>query len=194
MSRTESTMLELGTHAPDFSLPNTEGETVSLSNFKGKDALLIMFICNHCPYVKHVQSELATLGRDYQARNVGVVAIQSNDVENHPDDSPEHMRRQKKEQNFTFPYLHDADQSVAKAYRAACTPDFFVFDKEQRLAYRGQLDESRPGNDTPVTGQDLRAALDAVLAGEKPTEQQRPSLGCNIKWKPGNEPDYFSNM
>lgn len=193
MVRTPSTMLPLGTAAPNFSLPNVDGKTVSLADLRGKKALLVMFICNHCPFVKHVADELARLGRDYQAKGAAVVAISSNDIVNHPDDSPEKMKDEAKARGYTFPYLYDADQSVAKAYQAACTPDFFVFDADQKLVYRGQLDGSRPGNDVPVNGADLRAALDAVLAGNKPTAEQRASLGCNIKWKAGNEPDYFKS-
>ena len=198
MARTPSTMLELGTPAPGFSLPDTEGNAVSLSDFSGKP-LLVMFICNHCPYVKHIAAELKRLGDDYAGR-VGIVAIQSNDVDNYPDDSPEKMKAEKAERGYTFPYLFDADQSVAKAYTAACTPDFFLFDADHQLAYRGQLDETRPhrissGNyddrDGAANGQDLRAAMDQVLAGQPITVQQVPSMGCNIKWKPGNEPAYF---
>ena len=189
--RTPSTMLPLGTDAPAFSLPDTEGNIVSREDFAGLPALLVMFICRHCPYVVHVQHEIARLGSDYQAQGVGVVGINSNDVKSFPDDSPDNMRRQKEEVGFGFPYLFDETQQVAKAYRAACTPDFFLFDGERGLVYRGQLDGARPGNDIPVTGEDLRAALDAVLAGRPVSGDQRPSLGCNIKWKPGNEPDYF---
>jgi len=181
-------MLALGTQAPPFALPDTEGRPVSLSHFKDSRALLVMFICNHCPYVKHVRSELARLGKDYQPKGVAVVAISSNDVGMYPDDSPEAMRREKAEAGYTFPYLYDETQSVARDYRAACTPDLFLFDAQHRLVYRGQLDDSRPGNNVPVTGKDLRAALDAYLAGTPVSRDQRPSLGCNIKWKPGNEP------
>jgi peroxiredoxin len=183
-------MLELGTEAPAFSLPDTEGRSVSLDDFAGRP-LLVMFICCHCPYVIHVQAELARVGREYRDRGVGIVAISSNDVENYPDDSPENMKRQVEEQGFTFPYLYDESQETARAYRAACTPDLFLFDADRRLVYRGQLDDSRPDNGLPVTGRDLRAALDALLDGEEAPAEQRPSLGCNIKWKPGNEPDYF---
>ena len=190
MAVTPSTMLELGTEAPNFALPDTEGNTVKLRDFAGKKALLVMFICNHCPFVKHVAEELARLGQQYQARDVGVVAINSNDVQNYPDDSPEKMRQARQEWGFTFPYLFDETQEVAKAYRAACTPDFFVFDKQRKLAYRGQLDDARPNDGQAVTGQDLRAALDAVLQGQPAPEPQRPSAGCNIKWKAGNAPDY----
>ena len=191
MVLTPSTMLPLGTKAPDFSLPNIDGRTVSLSDFRGKPATLVIFMCNHCPYVKHVAEGLAQLARDYQAKGVGVVGISSNYVGTHPADSPEQMVREAEERGYTFPYLYDETQEAAKAYRAACTPDFYVFDKEQKLAYRGQMDDSRPGNGKPVTGADLRAALDAVLAGKPAPKDQKASIGCNIKWKPGNEPDYF---
>jgi peroxiredoxin len=191
MVRTASTMLELGTPAPGFSLRDAEGKTMSLADFADAKALLVMFICNHCPFVKHVAGELARLAKEYQERGVAVVAINSNDVENYSEDSPQRMAEEVKARGYTFPYLHDESQEVAKAYRAACTPDFYVFDAERQLFYRGQLDGSRPGNDVPTTGADLRAALDAVLAGGPPPDEQRPSIGCNIKWKAGNEPDYF---
>ena len=191
MVKTASTMLSLGTKAPNFSLPDTEGKPVSPSDFADAPALLVMFISNHCPYVKHVAGELAALGRDYQKKGVAVVAINSNDVANYPDDSPAKMAEEVAHRGYTFPYLYDETQEVAKTYRAACTPDFYVFDKNQRLVYRGQLDDSRPGNDIPVTGRDLRGALDAVLSSEPLPEDQKASLGCNIKWKPGGEPDYF---
>jgi peroxiredoxin len=184
-------MLPLGTKAPDFSLVNVDAQTVSLSDFAGAPALLVMFICNHCPFVKHVADQLAQLGRDYMPRGVAIVAINSNDVANYPADSPEQMVAEADERGYVFPYLYDETQEVAKAYRAACTPDFFLFDGKQELVYRGQLDSSRPDSGIPVTGEDLRAALDAVLAGKKPPAAQRASLGCNIKWAPGNEPDYF---
>jgi peroxiredoxin len=190
MALTPSTMLELGTKAPEFLLTDTDGKTISLGDFKDAPALLVIFLCNHCPYVKHVRHELAKLGREYQGKGVAVVGISANDIATHPDDSPEEMRREKAEVGYTFPYLYDETQEVAKAYQAACTPDFFVFDGDQRLVYRGQLDDSRPGNPIPVTGKDLRAALDAVLAGAPVAEKKRPSLGCNIKWKPGQEPRY----
>jgi peroxiredoxin len=186
-----STMLELGTKPPTFALPDTDGRTVSLADFKHAPALLVMFICNHCPYVKHVQREIARLARDYMARGVAVVGISSNDVTAHPEDGPEPMREEKTRAGYTFPYLFDETQEVAQAYRAACTPDFYLFDADQRLVYRGQLDESRPKNGKPVTGKDLRAALDAVLARRPVPAEQIPSIGCNIKWKPGNEPEYF---
>jgi peroxiredoxin len=189
MAATPSTMLPLGTKAPAFSLPDTvSGKAVSLDALKSAQALLVMFICNHCPFVKHVRAELARLGRDYGPKGVGIVAISSNDAAAYPQDGPEAMAKEAEEAGYTFPYLFDADQSVAKAFAAACTPDFFLFDKDRKLVYRGQLDDSRPKNGLPVTGQDLRAALDAVLAGRPVNPQQMPSIGCNIKWKPGNEP------
>jgi peroxiredoxin len=190
MALTPSTMLPLGSKAPGFRLPDTDGKTVSLDDFRDAPALLVMFICNHCPYVKHVRDELARLAREYQAKGVAVVGISANDAIAYPDDGPEAMAREKREVGYTFPYLYDETQEVAKAYRAACTPDLYLFDRARSLAYRGQLDASRPGNDVPVTGRDLRAALDAVLAGRPVAEDQRPSMGCNIKWKPGNEPNY----
>ncbi len=189
MAAVESQMLELGTEAPGFSLPDADGEYHSLR--AGAGAYLVMFICNHCPFVKHVADELAAIGRDYVARDVDIIAINSNDVAAYPADGPDAMRQEALERGYVFPYVLDADQSVAKAYRAACTPDFFLFDADQKLAYRGQLDASRPSNDIPVSGSDLRAALDAVLDGATPAEQQAPSIGCNIKWRPGNAPDYF---
>jgi peroxiredoxin len=184
-------MLRLGTPAPGFSLPDTDGKEVSLADFADAPALLVVFMCNHCPYVKHVAAGLAQLAKDYQKRGVAVVGISANDVDTHPDDSPAKMAEEVKLRGYTFPYLYDATQEVAKAYQAACTPDFYVFDGERKLVYRGQMDGSRPGSDVPVTGQDLRAALDAVLAGQAISGNQRASLGCNIKWKPGNEPEYF---
>jgi peroxiredoxin len=189
---TPSTMLPLGTSAPPFSLPDvTTGATVSLSDFDDKPVVLVMFIANHCPYVIHVADELARVGRDYGAQDVAVVAIGSNDVAQYPDDGPERMVEFAAAHGFTFPYLSDETQEVALAYRAACTPDLFVFDTDRRLVYRGQLDGARPSNDTPIDGRDLRAALDAALVGRPIPESQLPSVGCNIKWKPGNEPDYF---
>lgn len=190
MVAVNSTMLPLGTAAPDFHLPDVSGKTVSLADFKGKP-LVVMFICNHCPYVKHLRAGLAQLGRDYLPRGVAVVAVSSNDVENYPQDGPDRMKEEAKAAGYNFPYLYDATQAVAKSYRAACTPDFFLFDKDHRLAYRGQFDGSRPGNGLPVTGKDLRAALDALLAGTPVSSSQKPSIGCNIKWKSGSEPDYF---
>ena len=195
MARTPSTMLPLGTPAPDFRLANAvDGKTVSLADFRGAKALLLMFICNHCPFVKHVADGLAQLAKEYQAQGVAVVGINSNDVEAHPDDAPEKMAEEARQRGYAFPYLFDETQAVAKAYRAACTPDFFLFDQAKRLVYRGQLDSSRPDNGVPVTGQDLRAALDAVLAGKPSLDNQKPSIGCNIKWKAGNEPDYYGHV
>jgi len=191
MAKTPSTMLPLGTVAPDFDLLDVNGRLVSSKDFADKAALLVMFICNHCPFVKHVRAELARLGKEYASRNMGIVAINSNDAVNYPEDSPTKMAEEAKEAGYCFPYLFDESQAVAHAYRAACTPDFFLFDKNHRLAYRGQLDDSRPGNGIPVTGKDLRAAIDGLLAGKVPTNEQKPSLGCNIKWKSGSEPDYF---
>jgi peroxiredoxin len=192
MVRTLSTMLELGTQAPDFQLPDVvTGRAISLKTFDDKKALLVMFICRHCPYVKHVQEELARLGRDYRDKDVGIVAISSNDATEHPDDAPESLKEMAEELGFVFPYCYDESQAVARAYSAACTPDFFLFDRERRLVYRGQLDDSRPQSGKPVTGRDLRAALDNVLANEPVRVEQMPSLGCNIKWKAGNEPEYF---
>lgn len=193
MAATNSTMLPLGTLAPPFTLRTADGELLSSADLREAPALLVMFICNHCPFVKHVRDELARLGRDYQARGVAVVAISSNDVETHPEDSPERMREEAKLAGYTFPYLYDESQEVAKAYRAACTPEFYLFDAERRLVYRGQLDDSRPGNGRPVTGSDLRAALDAVLSGQEVSADQRASLGCNIKWRRGAEPDYYAS-
>jgi peroxiredoxin len=191
MALTPSTMLPLGTTAPDFKLPDTNGKTVSLADYKNAPALLVLFICNHCPYVKHIRAGLAQLARDYLPRGAAIVAISSNDVENYPDDSPAKMKEEVKSAGYIFPYLYDETQAVAKAYRAACTPDIYLFDKNQKLVYRGQLDDSRPGNGTPVTSKDLRAALDAMLAGKSVSPNQKASMGCNIKWKAGNEPDYF---
>jgi peroxiredoxin len=185
-------MLELGTQAPAFSLPEvTSGQTVSLDTFAGKKALVVMFICQHCPFVKHVKSELARLGRDYAAKDVGIVGISSNDAAIFSDDSPEGLKRMAAAWGLTFPICYDESQEVAKSYAAACTPDIYVFDENRRLVYRGQLDDSRPSNNKPITGADLRAAIDAVLAGREVSPRQVPSVGCNIKWRPGNEPDYF---
>jgi peroxiredoxin len=191
MALTASTMLPLGSQAPEFRLPDTDGNLVSLGDFRDAPALLVIFLCNHCPYVKHVRHELAKLTREYRDKGVASVGINSNDVASYPDDRPELMAREKAEVGYPFPYLYDETQEVAKAYQAACTPDFYVFDRDRKLVYRGQMDGSRPGNDLPVTGSDLRAALDAVLAGQPAPEVQRPSMGCNIKWKAGNEPSYF---
>ncbi len=191
MARTLSTMLELGTRAPDFSLPATDGNTVSLSDFKDAKGLLVIFMCNHCPYVIHLREALAAFAKECQDKGIAVVAINSNDADNYPADSAEKMVEEVASAGYTFPYLYDEDQSVAKAYRAACTPDFFLFDGEHKLVYRGQFDDSRPRNEAPVTGADMRAAVDALLAGETIAAEQKPSMGCNIKWKPGNEPEYF---
>jgi peroxiredoxin len=191
MAKTASTMLQLGTLAPDFRLPDTSGKIVSSADFQDAPALLVIFMCNHCPYVKHVRHELAELADEFQARRVAVVGINSNDAANNPDDSPAKMVEEVKNIGYTFPYLYDGTQAVAKAYRAACTPDLYLFDRQRRLVYRGQFDDSRPGSDVPVTGKDLREALDAVLAGKRVSPNQKPSIGCNIKWKPGNEPEYF---
>ena len=185
-------MLDLGTAASDFSLPDVvSGRTISLATFEADPVLLVMFICRHCPYVKHVQQELARLGADCHQRGVGIVAISSNDASTHPEDAPASLKDMAVSLGFNFPVCHDERQDVAKAYTAACTPDFFVFDRERRLVYRGQLDDSRPGSDKPVTGADLRAALDAALASAPISPTQYPSLGCNIKWKAGNAPAYF---
>jgi peroxiredoxin len=192
MVMVESTMLPLGTAAPAFELTDVvSGETITLGTFADAPALLVMFICRHCPFVKHIEHELARIGQDYSPQGVGIVAISANSLQTHPQDGPEHLKAQAEAVGFPFPYCFDATQAIAKAYTAACTPDFFVFDQAKTLAYRGQLDDSRPGNDLPVTGSDLRAALNAVLTGESMPGHQKPSIGCNIKWAPGNEPDYF---
>jgi peroxiredoxin len=185
-------MLPLGTMAPDFRLPDTGGKMVASGDFKSAPALAVFFICNHCPYVKHIQAGLALFARDYQASGAAIVAINSNDAQNYPGDSPAKMAGEARAAGYTFPYLYDESQAAAKAYQAACTPDIFLFDAGRKLVYRGQFDDSRPGNGARVTGKDLRAALDAVLAGKPVSARQMPSIGCNIKWKPGNEPDYFS--
>jgi peroxiredoxin len=191
MAAVTSIMLPLGTEAPAFQLPDTQGKTISISDFRDAPALLVVFMCNHCPYVKHIRESLVELVKEYQAKGVAVVAINANDVDAYPEDSPELMARDAETYGYTFPYLYDQTQQVARAYKAACTPDFFLFDRDRRLVYRGQIDSSRPGNDKPLSGEDLRAALEAVLAGGRISPQQKPSMGCNIKWKPGNEPDYF---
>ncbi len=183
-------MLPLGTAAPDFRLPDTNGAIVSLSDLKTAPALLVVFMCNHCPYVKHIRHELADLAEEYQKRSVAIVGINSNDAKQYPEDKPVKMAEEIKNIGYTFPYLYDEAQAVAKAYRAACTPDLYLFDQQRRLVYRGQFDDSRPGNGIPVTGQDVREALDAVLSGKPVSPNQKPSIGCNIKWKPGNEPEY----
>jgi peroxiredoxin len=184
MALTESTMLNLGTTAPDFALIDViTGKTVHRDDFRGQKALLVIFICAHCPYVKHIEKGLGTLGKDYAGKPLGIVAISSNDAATHPADSPAGLKQQAETYGFVFPYLYDETQAVAHAYKAACTPDFFLFDSDFRLAYRGQFDSSRPGNGVPVTGEDLRAAIDTALAGKPVPEDQRPSIGCNIKWK-----------
>ena len=185
-------MLPWGTPAPDFRLPDaSSGRTFALGDFAKNPVLVVMFICNHCPYVQHLRAGLAGFGRDYQPKGVGVVAISANNAADYPEDGPAKMKAEAKAAGYTFPYLYDETQAVARAYRAACTPDLYVFDRHRKLAYRGQFDDSRPGNGLEVTGADLRAACDAVLAGRAPAADQKPSMGCNIKWKPGNEPDYF---
>ncbi|WP_437193915.1 thioredoxin family protein [Planctomicrobium sp. SH527] len=193
MVRTASTMLSLGSPAPQFSLPNVDGTVVSLSDF-GNQPILVIFMCNHCPYVKHLRSALAEFGKEYGPQGLAIVGISSNDADAYPQDGPEQMKAEAKEAGYTFPYLYDATQEVAQAYRAACTPDFFLFDKAHKLIYRGQFDNSRPKSDIPITGADLRDAVNAVLEGEPITEPQMPSIGCNIKWKPGNEPEYFTGI
>lgn len=191
MARTPSTMLPLGTQAPDFSLTNVDGKTVSLADFADAPALVVAFICNHCPFVKHLADDFAKFANEVMAKGAAVVAISSNDVDNYPADSPEQMVAEAEARGYRFPYLYDETQEVAKAYHAACTPDFYVFDADRKLVYRGQFDDSRPESGIPITGADLRAAVDAVLAGQPVAERQHPSIGCNIKWIPGNEPDYF---
>jgi peroxiredoxin len=193
MVKTPSTMsLPLGAAAPEFELNDVrDGASISLASFEDAKALLVMFLCAHCPFVIHVENEIARLGKDYSGSGLGIVGISANDITTHPDDRPERLAEQARRVGFDFPYCFDETQEVAKAYRAACTPDFFLFDGKRRLAYRGQLDGSRPGNDVPVTGGDLRRAIDAVLAARPVPGEQKPSLGCNIKWRPGNEPDYF---
>jgi peroxiredoxin len=191
MVATNSTMLPLGSKAPAFRLPDAHGKPVSLEDFPDALAVVIVFMCNHCPYVKHVRSGLAQLARDYLTRGVAVFGINSNDVMNYPADSPDRMAEEAKAAGYTFPYLYDESQAVAKAYRAACTPDFYVFDRNRALVYRGQFDDSRPANGLPANGKDIRSALDAVLSGKPISPHQKPSIGCNIKWKAGNQPDYF---
>jgi peroxiredoxin len=192
MAATESRMLKLGTRAPEFTLADAYGKKHSLSDARGSNAVLVMFICNHCPFVKHVRLEISRIGKDYAARNVAVFAINSNDPVTHPGDDAAGMKKEIAEWGYTFPYLVDSDQTVARVYDAACTPDFYVFDRDLRLAYRGQLDGSRPSNAIPVTCADLRGALDAIVAGKRVSGRQLPSIGCNIKWKPGNEPDWYN--
>ncbi len=192
MTLTPSTMLPLGSPLPGFELTDVvSGSSVSPSTFKNERLLLVMFICEHCPYVKHVRQELSRLGSDYVSKGVGMVAISSNDAQNYPQDSPENLKKMALDLKFSFPLCYDETQNVAKSFRAACTPEFYLFDQDRRLIYRGQLDDSRPKTNIPVTGKDLRSTLDSVLAGKKITLEQMPSIGCNIKWKPGNEPDYF---
>ena len=191
MVLTASTMLELGAQAPSFALPDTTGKIVRFDDFKASAGLLVVFLCNHCPYVKHIQRELAAIGREYIPKGIAMVGINANDAVAHPDDSFTRMGEEAWRAEYSFPYLYDETQAVAKAYRAACTPDFFLFDRDRMLVYRGQLDDARPGKETPVTGRDLRRALDALLAGRPISEEQQPSMGCNIKWKPGLAPGYF---
>ena len=191
MVLTPSTMLTIGTKATDFSRKSVvTGEEVNLNDFQDQKGLLVMFICRHCPYVQHIKTELANLGKDYAKTALGIVAISSNDAVNYPDDAPDSLAEFSREMDFNFPLLYDESQEVAKQYRAACTPDFFLFNEKRELVYRGQLDASRPGNGLPVTGKDLRAAMDAVLKDQPVTTDQKPSVGCNIKWKAGSEPDY----
>ena len=193
MALTPSTMLPLGTRATDFRLPDARsGRVVARGDFADSPALLVAILCNHCPYVRHVADELARFARDYQHKGLAIVGISSNDVSTHPADAPDKMAEEARQRGYVFPYLYDATQEVAQAFRAACTPEFYLFDAARRLVYRGQMDRARPGNGVPVTGEDLRKGLDAALAGGPPPAVQRPSLGCNIKWKPGNEPQYFS--
>ena len=191
MPETPSTMLDLGTPLPSFSLPDFDGKTVTDADVKGSKALLVAFICKHCPFVRHIRPEFARFAKEYEAKGLKVVAIASNSIDEFPEDGPEGMKQEAADAGYVFPYLFDKDQKVAKTFKAACTPDFFLFDGNRRLVYRGQFDGSRPKNNVPVTGADLRAAADAALAGQKPSDQQRPSMGCNIKWYPGNEPAYF---
>jgi peroxiredoxin len=191
MALTPSTMPPLGTAAPDFNLPDTNGKIVALADLKNAPALLVIFMCNHCPYEIHIRTGLAQLARDYAPKHVAIVGVNSNDAKNYPGDSPTKMKDEVKAVGYIFPYLYDETQAVAKIYHAACTPDIFLFDKNQKLVYRGQFDDSRPGNGILVTGKDLRAALDSVLANKPVSPNQKASLGCNIKWKSGNEPDYF---
>lgn len=193
MVKTASTMLPLGSAAPNFTLPNIDESLVGLHDFTG-EPLLVVFMCNHCPFVIHLREALADFAAEYQEKGLKIVGISSNDVATHPQDGPKEMQAEAASAGYTFPYLYDETQAVAKAYRAACTPDFFLFDREHKLVYRGQFDDSRPQSGIPVTGQDLRAAADAVLAGEPVIEAQKPSIGCNIKWKAGSEPDYFTGQ
>ena len=189
MSRTPSNMPDLGLDAPDFSLPDPTGKLYSLDDFSDAKALLVVFMCNHCPFVIHLREALSAFASEYQAKGAAVVGINANDITDRPADSPEMMAEEIKQQNYTFPYLFDESQQTAMAYRAACTPDFFLYDGDRKLVYRGQFDGSRPGNGVPVSGEDLRAAMDALLAGQAIPPDQKPSMGCNVKWRPGNEPD-----
>lgn len=191
MVLTASTMLELGAPAPPFTLPDTKGTLVRLDDFHSSAGLLVVFLCNHCPYVKHLEAALATIGSEYMPRGIAMVGINSNDTAAYPEDSPARMAEVAQRVGYPFPYLYDASQEVAQAYRAACTPDFFLFDRQRHLVYRGQFDDARPGKPVPVTGRDLRRALEALLSGQPIDPEQRPSMGCNIKWRPGNEPGYF---
>ena len=193
MVKTASTMLPIGTTAPDFELPNVDGSVVSREQFAGKP-LLVIFMCNHCPFVIHLREALAAFGDEYLGKGLAVVGISSNDVANYPQDGPAEMKEEAASAGYNFPYLYDETQAVAQAYKAACTPDFFLFDADHALVYRGQFDSSRPGNDVSVTGEDLRAACDAVLAGDAVAAEQMPSIGCNIKWAEGNEPEYFTGQ
>jgi len=194
MTLTPSNLLPLGIEAPDFHLKDiVSGSEFSLATFAGKRALLVMFICRHCPFVKHIKKELAQIGKDYKEKNIGIIAISANDITEYPEDAPDSLKQMAKEEGFTFAYCYDETQKVAKAYTAACTPEFFLFDSERKLVYRGQLDDSRPSNTLPVTGKDLRTAIDAVLTDQPISQHQKPSIGCNIKWKKGNEPSYFSS-
>lgn len=192
MAATESTMLELGTPAPDFDLPDPAGNRVRLDDFADAKGLVVAFICNHCPFVKHIREGLAEYAREYSGRGIALVAINANDFVNYSGDTPERMQEEAEKYGYTFPYVYDETQAVAKAYRAACTPEFYLFDGDRQLVYRGRFDGATPGNDEPVTGADLRRATDALLAGGKPDDDQHPGIGCNIKWKPGNAPDYFA--
>ena len=195
MVKTASTMMPLGTPAPAFSLTNTvDGQTVSLDDFSDIPGLLVIFMCNHCPFVVHLRDALAEFGKEYQEQGLAIVGISSNDIGGYPQDGPEKMKDEAASAGYAFPYLFDQTQEVAKAYHAACTPDFFLFDRDKKLAYRGQFDDSRPDSGIPITGKDLRAACDAVLAGQPVSEDQSPSIGCNIKWRPGNEPTYFTGQ
>ncbi len=194
MSATSSTMLPLGTQAPDFNLTDVvSGKIISLDTFKNKKALLVMFICQHCPFVQHVKEEIARLGKDYKEKGLGIVAISANDIAEYPQDAPQGLKEMAEELGFTFPYCYDESQETAKTYTAACTPDFFLFDKQRKIFYRGQLDDSRPSNDIPVTGKDLRSAIDKALSDQPFPQEQKSSIGCSIKWKAGNEPSYFLN-